>query len=213
MRPADRLYSMAELNAVIGQSTPGRIQLSMPFATSHEERRKLVEEAIDWIAQEMTKTCHLRQDKSEDEISIDFVSMLKAMGFQAAHDTQYGGHCDIIVEAKDDFLWIAEAKLHSSYAWLEKGMAQLSTRYSTGLEGQDCGEILVYTYSPRLDKIMLEWGNRLKGSVDGIDVEVVDTDIMTFLSVHVHEKTGRPFRVRHKGVTLHFTPTAGWLKA
>lgn len=198
----------AELNAIIGQSTPGRIQLRMPFAASHQERRELVEEAVDWIAQEITKTCHLRQENSEDEISIDFVSMLKAMGFQAAHDTQYGGHCDIIVEAKNDFLWIAEAKIHSSYAWLEKGMAQLSTRYSTGLEGQDCGEILVYTYSPRLDKIMLEWADRLKAAVSGIQIQDVDKDKLTFLSVHVHEKSGRPFRVRHKGVTLHFNPSA-----
>lgn len=208
MTAADRKYSMAELNALIGQSTPGRIQLSMPFAVSHQQRRELVEEAIDWIAQEMTKTCHLRQEKGEDEISIDFVSMLKAMGFQASHDTQYGGHCDIIVEAKDEFLWIAEAKLHSSYAWLEKGMAQLSTRYSTGLEGQDCGEILVYTYSARLDNIISEWAERLKVAIADITVEDVDKDKLTFLSVHVHEKTGRPFRVRHKGVTLHFAPTA-----
>lgn len=208
MTGADRKFSMAELAAIFGQSTPDRIKLAMTFATSHLERRELVEEAIDWIAQEMTKTCHLRQERSEDEISIDFVSMLKAMGFQAAHDTQYGGHCDVIVEAKDDFLWIGEAKLHSSYAWLEKGMAQLSTRYSTGLEGQDCGEILVYTYSPRLDRIILEWAERLKSSVNDITIEEVDTDKLTFLSVHVHEKTGRPFRVRHKGVTLHFNPTA-----
>lgn len=208
MKAEDRQVSMAELNALIGQSTPSRIQFSMPFATSHEHRRELVEEAIDWIAQEMTKTCHLRQKRKEDEISIDFVSMLKAMGFQAAHDTQYGGHCDVIVEAKGDFLWIAEAKLHSSYAWLEKGMAQLSTRYSTGLEGQDSGEILVYTYSPRLDKILSEWADRLKESVEGIEVEALDKDKLTFRSVHVHAKTGRPFSVRHKGVTLHFAPDA-----
>ncbi|MDB5617442.1 hypothetical protein [Tardiphaga sp.] len=198
----------AEINAIISQSTPGRIQLQMAFASSHQERRKLVEDAIDWIAQEMTKTSHLRQERGEDEISIDFVSMLKAMGFQAAHDTQYGGHCDVIVEGRDDFLWIAEAKVHSSYAWLEKGMAQLSTRYSTGLDGQDCGEILVYTYQRRLDHIMLEWADRLKAAVSGIQIDQIDMDKLTFLSVHEHENTGRPFRIRHKGVTLHFAPTA-----
>jgi hypothetical protein len=198
----------AELKILLGQSTPGRIQLEMPFATSHGERRQLVEDAIDWIAQEMTKTCHLRQERSEDEISIDFVSHLKAMGFQASHDTQYGGHCDVIVEGKDEFLWIAEAKIHTSYAWLEKGMAQLSTRYSTGLEGQDCGEILIYTYSPRLDLIMKEWKKRLAAAVAEIEVDELDNDRLIFRSNHVHEKTGRPFRVRHKGVTLHFQPTA-----
>src|SRR5690606_18117893 len=115
-------------------------------------------------------------------------------------------HCDIVVEGRDEFLWIAEAKKHSSYDWLEKGMSQLSTRYSTGLEGQDCGEILIYTYSPRLDRIMAEWNVRLKELVSEIEVEEVDADKLLFRSTHVHERTGRPFRVRHKGVTLHFAP-------
>lgn len=198
--------TLAELKARFGQSTPGRIQFEMALATSHEERRKLVEDAIDWIAQEMTKTYQLRQGRSEDEISIDFVSLLKSMGFQAAHDTQFGGHCDVIVEARDEFLWIAEAKLHSSYPWLAQGMAQLSTRYSTGLEGQDSGEILIYTYSPRLDSIMEKWRCKLKEAISSIVVEDLDKDKLTFRSSHLHNRTGRPFRVRHKGITLHFDP-------
>ncbi|QKV19477.1 hypothetical protein [Oricola thermophila] len=200
--------SLADLRAAANQSTPAQIALEWLIATDFEELHKLVERAIDWISQEMSKTCHLRQERSEDQISIDFVGMLKSMGLNAAHDTQYGGHCDIIVEGRNEFLWIGEAKIHSSYSWLEKGMHQLSTRYSTGLQGQDTGEILIYTYDKRLDRILKAWRERLIELVPDIEVDEIDMEKLIFRSTHIHENTGRLFRVRHKGITLHFDPKA-----
>ena len=73
-----------------------------------------------------------------------------------------GGHCDIVVEAQDEFLWIAEAKKHGNYDWLLKGFQQLDTRYTTGLVGQDSGELIIYHFGQRTDKIMAAWAEHLK---------------------------------------------------
>lgn len=79
------------------------------------------------------------------------------MGFDASHDTQYGGHCDIVVEGKDDFLWIAEAKIDTSNTWIFQGFTQLDTRYSTGMPGQDIGEILIYCRRPNATGVLESW--------------------------------------------------------
>lgn len=198
--------SYAELEAKLCSTTPGRISFYMPFAESYEEILSLLEDAVDWAALQLAENAHLKQKLKEDQITIDIVNILKSMSIDAAHDTQVGGHCDILVRAKNDFLWIAEAKIHTNYGWLGKGMSQLSTRYSTGVTGQDCGEILVYTYSPRLDNILAEWRVRLTESVDDITAEELDANKLVFRSSHLHVRTGRPFKVRHKGISLHFDP-------
>ncbi|ESZ56513.1 hypothetical protein [Mesorhizobium sp. L103C131B0] len=199
--------SYAKLKAHLLQTTPGRVLFQMAMAANHQDRLNAVEDAIDWIAQEHTKTRQHRQERSEDALTIDIISDLKSMGFQASHDTQYGGHCDIVIEARDNFLWIAEAKIHSSYDWLVKGFAQLDERYSTGLPGQDAGEMLIYCYGERADRVMKEWGIRLRESRPDVEVTAPDDDPLVLRSTHVHKGTGATFRVRHKGVSLYFKPT------
>lgn len=131
--------SLAFLKGAFANNTPATIMLEMVMADAHEERLALVERAIDWSVQELVKNRHVKQTMSEDGLSIEIVGFLKAMGFDAGHDTQYGGHCDIVVEGRDNFLWIAEAKKHGSYDWLLEGFEQLDRRYSTGMPGQDAG--------------------------------------------------------------------------
>lgn len=198
------MYSLRELQAMF-QTTPDRIRLEMIFATSHERRLALVEQAIDWIGQEHTKTRQHRLNRGEDALTTDIVTDLKAMGFQASHDTQYGGHCDIVVEAKDDFLWIAEAKVHGAYDELLQGFQQLDTRYATGLPGQDAGELIIYCRGARADQVMQRWAEHLKSN--RTDVEIDPTiDPLVYRSSHTHEGTGSKFRVRHRVISLHFNP-------
>jgi len=134
------------------------------------------------------------------------VTALKAMGFQASHDTQYGGHCDVVIEGKCDFLWIAEAKIHSSYDWLLSGFEQLDQRYSTGLPGQDAGEIIIYCFGARLDRVMSEWETRLVGARPDVSIDRSVTEPLLRRSTHTHKATGGKFRIRHKGITLYFNP-------
>ncbi|MVS97884.1 hypothetical protein [Devosia marina] len=201
----EKLYSLEEVYGLLGRSDAGQIHLRMILAKSHADQLSAVEAAVDWAGSEMTKNRHVKLDHSEDALSIDLVTSLKAMGFQASHDTQYGGHCDIVVEAKGQFLWIAECKIHSSYDWLLKGFAQLDTRYSTGLPGQDAGEMIIYSRNQRADQGMASWKERLKEARPDVEFHDGDAKLM-FRTTHTHELTGATFRVRHICVPLYFKP-------
>lgn len=198
-------YTLDEVYALIATNDPDRIRVKMALATSHADRLSAVENAVDWVGREFAKTKQLRYNQSEDQLSIDFVLAMKAMGFEASHDTQYGGHCDVVVEARDGFLWIAECKIHTGYDWLFKGFDQLDTRYSTGIEGQDAGEIIIYCQNRRMDEMMAEWGARLEKE-RGVTVTWTDGNKLMFRSMHKHEATGMDFNIRHTGVSIYFNP-------
>ncbi|UWU27277.1 hypothetical protein N2600_18150 [Rhizobium sp. WSM1274] len=203
---ADLEDSIASIKASQSHSTPVQIMLDMILATSHDQRAAQVERAVDWVSQEFVKTSHIRQTMGEDLLTIEIITSMKAMGFDAAHDTQYGGHCDIVVEARDDFLWIAEAKIHKGYDWLLAGFEQLDRRYSTGLAGQDTGEMIIYCFVERADLVLSEYQSRLTGSREDVKFDQDITQGLFRRSVHTHVNTGRDFRVRHSIVPLYFSP-------
>lgn len=128
------------------RGTARGVAMQFSYARNHEEREISIRRLIDFSCNEMEKNKHLKKedDKSEDQLTIEIVSQLKMLGIDASHDKQQGGHCDILVEGSEGFVWIAEAKKHKDYLWIEKGFRQISTRYSTGVYGQDAGDIIVY---------------------------------------------------------------------
>jgi hypothetical protein len=134
------------------------------------------------------------------------VTILRAMGFNATHDTYVRGHCDIVLEGKNGFLWLAEAKIHRDYAWLLKGLDQLSTRYSTGGPGQDAGTLIIYCKRPRIDKLMVDWQQYLQTHYPKIKMLPCRENPNVFVSAHVHIGTGAKFRIRHVPVSLYFDP-------
>ncbi|APX15057.1 hypothetical protein BWR17_03785 [Phaeobacter inhibens] len=150
---------------------------------------------------------NLSQNQGEDELSVTIVEQLRFYKIEASHDTQTGGHCDIHVHGKDHFLWIGEAKVHDSYAWLEDGFLQLSTRYATGGYGQDHGEIVIYCRGKKGATVLEEWKTRLTEA--HIDVDIYDDQIgsrLWFRSKHECENSGTPFHIRHRLVPLYFAP-------
>ncbi|WP_441230064.1 hypothetical protein AB7828_10105 [Tardiphaga sp. 215_C5_N2_1] len=197
---------MATLKAMFGHSTPDRIKFDLIFSATHAERLACVNDAIDWVVQEHTKTRQHRQERGEDALTIDIVTDLKAMGFDASHDTQYGGHCDIVIESKDNFLWLGEAKVHSGYDWLLKGFQQLDTRYSTGLPGQDHGGMIIYFFGQDLLGVMNKWEEYLVAKRPDVAVTACNKSPLIRNSVHAHERTGLPFHVRHTPINLYFKP-------
>ncbi len=178
----------------------------MIMATTHSDRVSCVEEAIDWIGQEHTKTRQHRQDRGEDALTVDIITDLRAMGFDASHDKDYGGHGDIVVEGRDQFLWIGEAKIHSSYDWLLKGFQQLDTRYSTGLPGQENGGLIIYCKGPRADEVLVKWMEYLKENRPDVEIDPVEDQPLIRRSKHVHLATGRLFKVKHIPISLYFEP-------
>lgn len=203
-------FSLEQIITIEGGTSRG-IALQFSYAQSHEEREAAIRRLIDFSCNEFEKNKHLKpeKEKSEDELTVEIVSQLHMLGIDASHDKQQGGHCDILVEGKDGFIWIAEAKKHGSYDWLEKGFMQLSTRYSTGVLGQDTGDVIIYCWNKSAIDTLRTWRGKLIDSHPEVSVDIdVSEANMAFNSVHKHVATGRDFRIRHKIVSLFFDPKA-----
>ncbi|SLN41761.1 hypothetical protein ROJ8625_02008 [Roseivivax jejudonensis] len=177
------------------------------FAQDHGARVNAVQRSVDFACNRLIRHRDLKQADSENSLSVQVCDMLTSSGIKATHDAAVGGHCDILVEGKDDFLWLAEAKKHNDYSWLDKGFQQLSTRYSTGVPGQDHGEVLIYCKVKDAKAMLNKWREELV--VRNPEVNTSDgpcTDLLFFLSNHKHESSGLDFKVRHKVVSLHWEP-------
>ncbi|KJS15553.1 MAG: hypothetical protein VR78_08830 [Hoeflea sp. BRH_c9] len=202
----NKAFSLRDLKLMAGDSTPTLINLDRLVAVDYEDQHRLVERAIDWCGLQIVENRHLKQDLGEDALTIEIVHMLKGMGYDAEHDTQIGGHCDVIVRGKRDFLWIGEAKIHKDYDWLLKGYEQLDSRYSTGQPGQDTGEIIIFSYNERIDKVVAKWIEHLIAKRPDVSVSVSESDKLVHYSLHQHPGTGRTFKVRHKPINLYWRP-------
>jgi hypothetical protein len=205
MMNLDGRYTLKELEMFF-HSTPDRIRLAMLLAADHSERLKQVEAAVDWIALEHSKTRQHRHDRDEDGLTTDIITDLKAMGFDASHDKDYGGHSDIVIEARGDFLWLGEAKIHRDYDWLLKGFQQLDTRYATAVVGQDRGGLIIYCKGKRVDQVMVRWCEYLLQNRPDMTIAVCAKNPLNRRSSHPHERTGLPFEVRHIPISLYFDP-------
>jgi len=189
------------------QGTAQGVALEYALAQNHEDRVRHVQKGVDFACNELEQHKHKKQGLGEDAITLEVCSMLRMAGFQASHDTDVGGHCDIVIKGRDLFLWLAEAKEHSDYDWLDKGFKQLSTRYSTGVSGQDHGEVLIYCYSKNAKLMLEKWRDQLEAR--NTDVKTKETGCgnpLAFGSTHQHAASGLDFNIRHKAVALHWEP-------
>jgi hypothetical protein len=198
--------TLKELLEIFGDSPSDLIKLKYVKAKSHKQRLDAVDAAIDWIVAEMSKSARHNMQANEDSLTVQIVGFLKAMGFQASHDTDVGGHCDIVIEGKGGFLWLAEAKIHRDYPWLLKGFRQLTSRYSTGLIGQNAGGLIIYSRRPRIDQMMKAWSEHLQENEPGVTVSPCPKTPLAFVSKQTHVRTGDEFTIRHVPVSLYFDP-------
>jgi len=205
MRDRDGI-TLKELLEIFGDSPSDLIKLKYVKADTHRARVDAVDAAIDWAVSELTKTARHNLQASEDSLTLQIVINLKAMGFQASHDTDVGGHCDIVIEGRDNFLWLAEAKIHGNYPWLLKGFRQLTSRYSTGLAGQNDGGLIIYSRRARIDRMMQAWSKHLRDKERGISLAPCPRAPLAFVSMQTHVRTGDQFKIRHVPVSLYFDP-------
>lgn len=206
MLNAGENFSVRDLKLMFGNSVPGQIFIEWKFASDHSERVHLVHRAIDWVSQEMGKTPKERQSTSEDSLTNEVVLALTAMNFEASHDTSVGGHCDIVIKGPDNFLWLGEAKIATSYQWILDGFQQLDTRYATGIAGQDAGGLIIYTFQGNTKDMMDRWKTELEGARSDVSTECCPLSPLAFRSTHVHNRSGLEFRVRHMPVSLFWNP-------
>lgn len=184
-----------------------RILLDVLFATDDSSLVGLVDRAIDHASAQMALNPELKKGWSEDELTLELVSALNYMGFNAHHETKIGGHCDIVVRGPMNFLWLAEAKkFDSDYQWLIDGFNQLCTRYSTGGVNQCHGGLIIYVYIPRTDRVLIRWADRLRKDIEDIAVDHTQATTGRITSVHPHQRTGANFHVRHVAISLLWKP-------
>jgi len=187
--------------------TPAEAGYKYLFAQSHKARVKAIQQLVDFACNSLVENKNKMQGDDEDKLTIQVCNMLYYAGVQAIHEAAVGGHCDLVVRGKDGFLWLAEAKKHSSYDWLNKGFQQLSTRYSTCIPGQDHGELLIYCFTQDAKSVLSNWKKYLTEQNKSVSVsEGTNQDPLSFNSKHKHIGSGLLFYVRHKIVALYWEP-------
>ena len=176
------------------------------LADSYQEFVEALYFDIDQIVNRIQKNPELRKDDGEDRLSIDIVNQLDCYGYNASHDTKIGGHADIVVK-KDSYLWIGEAKIHSSYSYLWKGFQQLSTRYSVGDSNQLEGGIIIYIKTKNAASVMQNWKEHLSTKqLPSFICTPCPNRSLAFFSTHEHIRSGLLFKIRHIPVMLHHEP-------
>jgi hypothetical protein len=200
-------YSVRDLRLLAKGKVQREISLELFLYDSYENFVGLVNRSLDHIIQRMSQNPELRQGLTEDQLTIEIVNGLHYMGFLARHETKVGGHCDIVVEGDNDYLWLGEAKVFKGkYSWLLKGFRQLNTRYATANPGQDAGGLIIYSFKPRIDRVISTWGKRLAEICGDISVTACPRNPPAVLSKHTHHRTGRLFTTRHLPVSLYWNP-------
>lgn len=142
--------------------------------------------------------------QGEDQITFHIISQFDSHGFNCSHDKQIGGHVDIVVE-HEEYLWFGEAKIHTSYPTLQKGWAQLTTRYMTGVANEDQGAFLIYNFNKNAAKVTREWREVMTSFYPDVRLGATEDDL-NFVSTGTHEGTGRTFTIDHYNIPLYFDP-------
>jgi hypothetical protein len=161
---------------------------------------------LNGIVREMEQFADRHKGDDEENLTINIVRQLRRTGYSASHDTYSKGHPDIYI-VQDEFTWLGECKLHSTYDWLVEGLKQLYEKYSTGKE--DGLGLLIYIQRKDAQAILDEWRSRLmadgtcalKTTKDG-----AKADKLCFWSVHKHAVTGIDVETKHIGVALFVHP-------
>lgn len=207
-------YSLKELEA---------IQDHMPTAGGFPSRVLAADRGYDvWLLQlysdieniikeKIRPMASYMQDYQEDWFNLEIASSLKLLGYLASHDSWTNGHPDILVESTKGFKWIGESKIHSSYEYLLEGFRQLCERYSSGLDNENEGAVLIITKNSSIKTLMEKWREKLISDsyyyTNGIKAEDLDADKLFFRSIHPHSVSGTSFTVKHIPISILFNPT------
>jgi hypothetical protein len=173
----------------------------------YEEFVGLINRALDCALSYLAKNKNHVHDLGEDQLTVMLMASLKSMTFSARHGENVGGHCDLTIDGPNGTLWIGEAKKFTSYAKLFGGARQLIDRYTTGLEGQDCGAIIVYISKPNALGIMTKWRAFLKRCVRSLLIAEPAADQLDFYTQIEHAGSGRMLNIRHVPAVLYHAPT------
>lgn len=175
---------------------------------SYEDFVEVLNDDLDSIIFGLQENPELLRKDSEDRLTTEIKRTLRLLGYQATHDEKIRGHSDLVVRGSRNYLWLGEAKIHSSYNYLFQGFQQLTTRYSTGESNQSVGGLIVYIRRNNAAGTMKTWRTRLKQQklTEYSDTDCTKRPGLAFHTTHKHQASGTAFHVRHMAVMLGFDP-------
>lgn len=162
---------------------------------------KDIDEAIRILEQDR----HFYQgpEYHEDHITSCIITFLKGRCYDAEHDTQHGGHCDILVKSSvKSFEWIGEAKLWKGVQYIHGGFKQLTRRYATGTFNDSYGGVLVYVKQTNTKSKTDEWKAWIESNLPTLG-HSDEANSLRFRTSHTHVSSGLPYNVRHMFVVLN----------
>lgn len=159
----------------------------------------------------------------EDLINTSIANMLDMRGWDAKHSTHVNGNVDIIVTLPyEDYCWLGEGKINNSYVEIFGGFKQLFHRYSTGVDCESSGGVLVYVSNTNLSltEIIKRWKNHFEEHcnqtivIDGNDFPTSPVkyfsncpkNSLVFYSHHEHPSTGLDYCIRHMFIDFRYKP-------
>ena len=152
---------------------------------------------------------HMYQDSQwgEDELTSVIITFLKGRLYDAEHDTQHGGHVDILVKHQlGKFEWLGEAKLWDGPKYIHGGWIQLTERYGTGTLRDNHGGMLIFVKQDKSLEKFQSWEKYLLEQVPETKIEKDKLTPLRFMSSNEHPATCLTYQVRHMAVSLyHFT--------
>ncbi|MFM5241257.1 hypothetical protein ACLH0O_03100 [Aeromonas media] len=142
---------------------------------------------------------------SEDYITTLLLAHLNALNYDATHDTQIGGHCDILIRNKiKGFQWIGEAKIWSGCKYIMGGWEQLCCRYSSGTYRDSHGGMLIYVNQKNASGLLSDWhGHMVKAGIDNLKITPNPNNPLRFDSTHNHVASGLSYNVRHFALVMY----------
>jgi hypothetical protein len=205
---SDKGYSLADIESLMRFDPDFKGMVQRKLAANKDIFVKQLYLDLDDAIQDLENNKHFFQDKKwgEDELTSCIITFLKGRLYDAEHDTQHGGHVDILVKHQlGKFEWIGEAKLWNGPKYIHDGWVQLTERYGTGTVRDDHGGILIYIKTDKSSNKFNDWKNYLSTNVQDVEIEAESVPLR-FKSTTKHPATDLPYYVRHMGVSLyHFT--------
>lgn len=186
--------------------TAHEAHLRMLDYKTYDDFVELVTLCVDKVFTELTRNGNFYYDKQEDEISNLIKLGLRFQGLDANHDEMVGGHCDIVVKGRYQYMWLAEAKISRGNKYLMGGFLQLATRYLAGDHKSTNSAVFIYCVNNDVPTIMSNWREKLDGSDFGFKYAPCNSNPNAFVSTHKHAATGLDMHVRHVPLPLYFDP-------
>lgn len=198
-------FSLASLEALYHIDPDVKGLLKRKFASSHEEFVDQLYVDLDDAMYVLETQKHMYQTAQwgEDELTSVIISFLKGRHYDAEHDTQHGGHIDILVKHQfGKFAWIGEAKLWNGPAYIYGGCNQLNERYGTGTVRDNHGGIIIYVKIKKSGEKLDDWRKHLQQEVADATIAIDQKNPLRFMSTTLHPATSQPYYVRHMAVSL-----------